>query len=124
MASEWPTVRIEDIAAKIAMGPFGSNIKVETFVETGIPIISGAHLRGVRMEDGDFNFVTEEHAERMRNSNVFRGDVIFRIFIGLRLPISGFRFLPFDVRRLMFDVRCSAPLSGRLVGGRRRPGRR
>ena len=77
MASEWPTVRIEDIAAKIAMGPFGSNIKVETFVETGIPIISGAHLRGVRMEDGDFNFVTEEHAERMRNSNVFRGDVIF-----------------------------------------------
>ena len=77
MASEWPIARIEDIADKIAMGPFGSNIKVETFVETGIPVISGAHLRGIRVEDSDFNFVTEEHAERMRNSNVFRGDVIF-----------------------------------------------
>ncbi|MCC6916401.1 restriction endonuclease subunit S [Nitrosomonas sp.] len=77
MASEWPIVRIEDIADKIAMGPFGSNIKVETFVETGVPVISGAHLRGVRVEDRDFNFVTEEHAEKMRNSNVFRGDVIF-----------------------------------------------
>lgn len=77
MANEWPTVRVEDIAEKIAMGPFGSNIKVETFVETGVPVISGAHLRGVRLDDGDFNFVTDEHAERMKNSNVFRGDVIF-----------------------------------------------
>lgn len=77
MANEWPTVRIEDIAEKIAMGPFGSNIKVETFVEIGVPVISGAHLRGVRLEDGDFNFVTDEHAERMKNSNVSRGDVIF-----------------------------------------------
>lgn len=77
MKNEWITVRIEDIAEKIAMGPFGSNIKVETFVATGVPVISGAHLRGVRLEDGDFNFVTNSHAERMKNSNVFRGDVIF-----------------------------------------------
>jgi type I restriction enzyme S subunit len=75
--NEWPIARIKDIAEKVAMGPFGSNIKVETFVETGIPIISGAHLRGIRVEDSKFNFVTEEHAERMKNSNVFRGDVIF-----------------------------------------------
>lgn len=77
MASEWQTVRVEDIAEKIAMGPFGSNIKIETFVATGVPVISGAHLRNIRMEDGDFNFVTAEHAERLKNSNVFRGDVIF-----------------------------------------------
>ncbi len=58
------------------MGPFGSNIKVETFVDSGIPVISGAHLRGTRVEDGDFNFVTPEHAERLKNSNVRRGDVV------------------------------------------------
>src|SRR5690625_4078662 len=77
MASEWPVVRIEEIAEKIAMGPFGSNIKVETFVDTGVPIISGAHLRETRLKDGKFNFVTEEHAERLKNSNVYRGDVVF-----------------------------------------------
>ncbi|MFC5571119.1 restriction endonuclease subunit S [Lysobacter yangpyeongensis] len=77
MASEWRPVRIEEIAEKIAMGPFGSNIKVETFVDEGIPVISGAHLHGTRVEDGDFNFVTPEHAEKLRNSNVYRGDVIF-----------------------------------------------
>lgn len=77
MAGEWPTVRIEDIAEKIAMGPFGSSIKVETFVPKGIPVISGAHLHGTRLKDGEYNFVSLEHAEKLKNANVFRGDVIF-----------------------------------------------
>jgi len=75
---EWQSVRIEDIAKKIAMGPFGSNIKVETFVPTGVPIISGQHLHGSRLDESpSFNFITEEHAERLANSNVFPGDVVF-----------------------------------------------
>jgi type I restriction enzyme, S subunit len=39
----WSTVIINDIAEKVAMGPFGSNIKVSTFVSEGVPIISGNH---------------------------------------------------------------------------------
>lgn len=39
MRSEWREVTIADIAEKIAMGPFGSNIKVETFANKGVPII-------------------------------------------------------------------------------------
>ena len=75
---EWRTMRIEDIARKIAMGPFGSNIKVETFVPRGVPIISGQHLRNSRLdEQSGFNFITEEHAEKLENSNVFPGDVVF-----------------------------------------------
>ena len=77
MSSEWRKFRVEELTDKIAMGPFGSNIKVETFVNAGVPIVSGDHLRGLRMKDGDFKFITEEHAERLRNSVVIRGDVIF-----------------------------------------------
>lgn len=77
MAGKWPTVCIEDIAEKIAMGPFGSSIKVETFVPKGIPVISGAHLHGTRLEDGEYNFVSLGHADKLKNANVFRGDVIF-----------------------------------------------
>jgi len=29
---EWPTARVEDVSEKVAMGPFGSSIKVSTFV--------------------------------------------------------------------------------------------
>lgn len=68
---------IEDIAEKVAMGPFGSNIKVSTFVDSGVPVISGQHLNDYYLTDNEFNFITEEHAERLKNSNVYRGDVIF-----------------------------------------------
>ena len=74
----WPEKRIEEIAEKIAMGPFGSSIRVNTFVPEGIPIISGQHLHGVRVDDSPgFNFITEEHAERLKNANVQRGDIVF-----------------------------------------------
>ncbi|MEN5154292.1 restriction endonuclease subunit S [Stenotrophomonas muris] len=77
MPGKWPYKRVEEIALKVAMGPFGSSIKVETFTDTGIPIISGQHLREAELTDSEFNFITEEHADSLKNANVQRGDVIF-----------------------------------------------
>lgn len=77
MARNWPYMRVEDIAEKVAMGPFGSSIKVETFTTTGIPIISGQHLHEAELKDGDNNFISTQHADALKNANVRRGDVIF-----------------------------------------------
>jgi type I restriction enzyme S subunit len=77
LPERWVTTRTEDVALKIAMGPFGSNIKVSTFVDAGVPIISGHHLHGTFLKHGDHKFITEEHADRLKNSNVFEGDIIF-----------------------------------------------
>jgi type I restriction enzyme S subunit len=74
---EWPITTILEIAEKVAMGPFGSNIKVSTFVPKGVPIISGNHLRGYFLEEPEFNYITEEHAERLKNSIVFPHDIVF-----------------------------------------------
>jgi type I restriction enzyme S subunit len=73
---EWPYVPIEEVSLRVAMGPFGSSIKVSTFVSSGIPVISGQHLRGSRLYDFDYNFVTEAHADQLAKANVQRGDVI------------------------------------------------
>lgn len=73
----WPIVTILDVEEKVAMGPFGSNIKVSTFVPEGVPIISGNHLRGYFLEEPEFNYITEAHAERLKNSIVFPHDLIF-----------------------------------------------
>jgi len=73
----WSMQTIEYLAEKVAMGPFGSNIKVETFVNDGVPIISGKHLRGLYLDELEYNFVTEEHARRLSNSLVRAGDIIF-----------------------------------------------
>ena len=75
--SRWRRCRIDDIAEKVAMGPFGSSIKVETFTPSGVPIISGQHLHGSRVDDKPgFNFISEAHAECLRGANVRKGDVI------------------------------------------------
>ena len=75
--SRWRRCRIDDIAEKVAMGPFGSSIKVETFTPSGVPIISGQHLHGSRVDDKPgFNFISEKQAESLRGANVRKGDVI------------------------------------------------
>ncbi len=77
MAGEWASASVQDIAEKVAMGPFGSSIKVETFVPQGIPVISGQHLHGSRLADLDYNFISLKHADKLANANVQRGDVVF-----------------------------------------------
>ena len=77
MAGEWQTLTIKDIAEKIAVGPFGSSIKVETFVPEGVPSIRGQHLDGSRVDDAPgFNFISHEHAQRLSNANATRGDIV------------------------------------------------
>jgi type I restriction enzyme S subunit len=76
--SDWQSVKIGDIAEKIAMGPFGSNIKVETFVPFGVPIISGQHLHKTRLDESSgYKFITAEHAGHLRNSVVRPEDIVF-----------------------------------------------
>ncbi len=75
----WRERSLAEIAEVVAMGPFGSSIRVETFVEEpGIPVISGQHLHGFRLDPAPgFNYLTEEHANQLGRANVFPGDVIF-----------------------------------------------
>ena len=78
LPSHWKTARVEDISDRVAMGPFGSSMKVDTFVASGVPIISGEHLKGFNLNDAvGYRFITEEHAARLQKANVRKGDVIF-----------------------------------------------
>ena len=73
----WKVSTVEELSSKVGMGPFGSNIKVSTFVETGIPVISGPHVKSLQLQDGETKFVSVQHADRLASANVQRGDVIF-----------------------------------------------
>ena len=92
------------------MGPFGSSIKVSTFVQKGVPIISGQHLHGIRVDDSPgFNFITQEHARRLRNANTRRGDVV----LTHRGTIGQVSYIPEDsefdryvVSQSQFYIRC------------------
>lgn len=111
MAGEWPHLKIEEVAEKVAMGPFGSSIKVSTFVPTGIPVISGQHLHGTRLQDTEYNFITPEHAEKLKNANVYRGDVIFthagNIGQAAYIPPDS-RYERYVISQRQFFMRCNA----------------
>lgn len=76
MRRDWPEVSIESIASRIAMGPFGSDIKTENYVPSGVPVIRGSNLDG-RFRADTFAFVTEEKADQLANANAFPGDLVF-----------------------------------------------
>ena len=77
MPRGWEVKAAGEVAERVAMGPFGSSIKVETFTKEGVPIISGQHLHRFILQDTTFNFITEDHAKRLANAIVERGDVVF-----------------------------------------------
>lgn len=76
MASEWRDVTIESIATRIAMGPFGSDIKTDNFVPSGVPVIRGGNLTDGRFNGTGFVFLTEEKANDLANANAFPGDIV------------------------------------------------
>lgn len=106
---QWEERAIEEIAVRVACGPFGSSIKTDTFVDEGVPIISGQHLWGVLMEDNTFNYVTPEHAERLSKAKVRRGDVIFThagsIGQAALIPESS-RYEEYVLSQRQFFMRC------------------
>ncbi|MBL0391584.1 restriction endonuclease subunit S [Ramlibacter monticola] len=72
----WAVRSIDDVAQRVGMGPFGSNIKVSTFVDSGVPVLTGACLRSTLLEDDEFRFITREHADRLSGSLVGEGDIV------------------------------------------------
>ncbi len=73
---DWKVENIESLTSKIAMGPFGSDMKTSTYVEEGIPIISGKQMSGYVLTDQDNNFISPSHAQKLKNSLVQRGDIV------------------------------------------------
>ena len=90
--SEWKDVEISEVIEEIAMGPFGSNIKVDNFINSGIPVLNGSNLQGFKLNENSFNFVSEEKADSLGRANAFRGDVI----ITHRGTLGQIVYIPFD----------------------------
>lgn len=74
--TNWCVVRIEEIANRIAMGPFGSRITTDNFVKSGVPVIRGGNLVGGFNEE-EFVYLTEEKADELKSSNAFPEDIVF-----------------------------------------------
>jgi len=72
----YDVIPVSEIIDEIAMGPFGSNIKVECFVDSGIPVLNGSNVVGFRLSEDEFRYVTQEKADSLGKANASRGDIV------------------------------------------------
>ena len=101
---------IADLISEISMGPFGSNIKVDCFVDKGIPVLNGSNLDGFVLKEESFRYVTKEKADSLGKANAHRGDVV----ITHRGTLGQVVFIPRDslynryvISQSQFRVKCN-----------------
>lgn len=106
----YETYNVADLIDEIAMGPFGSNIKVSCFVDSGVPVLNGSNLEGFSLSEKAFRYVTEEKADSLNKANAHRGDIV----ITHRGTLGQIVFIPQDSRydryvisQSQFRVRCN-----------------
>lgn len=107
---KFETYYISELIEEISMGPFGSNIKVECFVDKGIPVLNGSNLEGYELKEDSFRYVTEEKADSLKRANAYRGDVV----ITHRGTLGQIIFIPnnskynrYVISQSQFRVRCN-----------------
>ena len=101
---------MSELIDEISMGPFGSNIKVECFVDSGIPVLNGSNLVGFRLNEDSFNYVTEEKATSLGKANAYRGDIVIthRGTLGQIVYIpQNSKYERYVISQSQFRVRCS-----------------
>lgn len=107
---KYESAKIADLISEVAMGPFGSNIKVDCFVDSGIPVLNGSNLNGFALKEKTFRYVTEEKADSLGRANAYKGDVV----ITHRGTLGQIVFIPEDslcdryvISQSQFRVRCN-----------------
>ncbi len=98
--SEWKEYKLGELIKDIAAGPFGSNLKVECFVESGFPIIDGANLKGIRVTDNITKYVTEEKARSLHRAIAKRNDVV----VTISGNVGQISYIPDDSKYLEYLV--------------------
>ena len=81
MSSEWSSALIDEIKSSvqssIAIGPFGSRMKSDCYVEDGIRVVRGTNISSGRTFTGDFVFITPEKAKELGGANLQPNDLVF-----------------------------------------------
>ncbi len=107
---EWKEYELSELIDEISMGPFGSNIKVECFTDSGVPVLNGSNLVGLKLNEDKFNYVTEEKAASLGKSNAYRNDIV----ITHRGTLGQIVYIPQDskyehyvISQSQFRVKCN-----------------
>jgi type I restriction enzyme S subunit len=76
----WTWVELKDLTenpkSDIVDGPFGSNLKSNEYIETGIPVFKIQNIKENRFVDKKINFISSTKAEELSRHSFQKGDLI------------------------------------------------
>lgn len=110
---EWKHYKMDDVIDEISMGPFGSDVKKEFYVNKGIPILNGSNLQGIKLQENSFGYLTEEKADSLNKCNAHRGDIIVthRGTLGQIVYVpSNSKYDRYVISQSQFRFRCKPDL--------------
>ena len=67
---------MNDLIELISMGPFGSDITVDNFVNDGVPVLNGSNVSSIKLIETSFKYVTPEKSKALKKANAKRGDIV------------------------------------------------
>lgn len=80
MEPKYRWVSLSDVAAPvpnaIVDGPFGSNLKLEDYVDDGIPVLQGKNITGDEFAWKEVRYISERKANELKRSTVRPGDIL------------------------------------------------
>src|SRR5262249_6036857 len=75
----WPNETIAELCSRGATlvdGPFGSSLKPEHYVNSGVKVVRNWNIYDDRFDGSEFKYVTPAKFEEIRRSEVLPGDVL------------------------------------------------
>ena len=110
---EWKHYKMDELIEEISMGPFGSDVKKEFYVDNGVPILNGSNLQGFKLKEDCFGYLTKEKADSLKKCNAHRGDIIVthRGTLGqiVYVPVNS-KYDRYVISQSQFRFRCKADL--------------
>jgi len=80
MKPEWKDVKLKDLCrdfkSDIVDGPFGSNLKKEHFVNTGVPVLKIQNIKPFEIIDKKIDHITHQKAAELSRHSFEAGDIL------------------------------------------------
>ena len=113
----WSLTSLEKIAERIFDGPFGSNLKSEDYVSSGIRVVRLENLKNLWFDDSKQSFVSREKYDTIAKHTVYPSDLIMSTFISDETKVCQMpKHIPYAINKAdCIAIRLKSDVNKRFV---------